>query len=162
MKKRSIIFLLIPLLVTACVQNNGKTSNSQQGGSSGETPNTSESGGGNTSIAPVEDEDEYDAWLNSWSQPNHLYFHYNRGDKAGYENYCLWLWQHSPQDLEGSLWAFSANPKVSDKLTLSPMSNHWMTSAEVGKEGNSTYVDTYLKGHIANSVRNLYRFICLF
>ena len=143
MKKRSIIFLLIPLLVTACVQNNGKTSNSQQGGGSEGTPNTSESGGGNTSVAPVEDEDEYDAWLNSWSQPNHLYFHYNRGDKAGYENYCLWLWQHSPQDLEGSLWAFSANPKVSDKLTLSPMSNHWMTGAEVGKEGTSTYVDAY-------------------
>ena len=141
MKKRAIIFLLMPLLLTACVHNNGKTST--PGGNS-EAPNTSEGGGGGEqSIPQGGDADEYDAWLNSWSQPNHLYFHYNRGDKGGYENYCLWLWQHSPQDLEGSLWAFSANPKVSDKLTLSPMSNHWMTGAEVGKEGTSTYVDSY-------------------
>ena len=142
MKKQLLIFLLLPL-VTGCVMHNGATSE-KSADTSDEAPiSDSQGGGGDTSIAPVEDGDEYDAWLNSWSQPGHLYFHYNRGDKGGYENYCLWLWQHSPQDLEGSLWAFSANPKVSDKLTLSPMSNHWMTGAEVGKEGNSTYVDDY-------------------
>ena len=137
MNKRKLIFLLIPLLLTSCggpSGNNTDHSQSNPGGSSGGEP---------TSIQPVENEDEYDTWLNSWSKPNHLYFHYNRGDKGGYDNYCLWIWQHSPQDLEGSLWAFSANPKVSDKLTLSPMSNHWMTNAEVGKEGTTTYADTY-------------------
>ena len=142
MNKRKIIFLLIPLLLTSC---GGPASNSSQnsGSNSSQIDPGSSSSGEPISIDPVPDEDEYDAWLNSWSKPDHLYFHYNRGDKAGYDNYCLWLWQHSPQDLEGSLWAFSANPKVSDKLTLSPMSNHWMTSAEVGKEGTTTYVDTY-------------------
>ena len=132
MKKSKIIFLLLPLILTSC---GPKTPQSSGSGNSG--------GNNSGTVAPVEDQDEYDQWLNSWSQPGHLYFHYNRGDKGGYENYCLWLWQHSPQDLEGSLWAFSANPKVSDKLTLAPMSNHWMTSAEVGKEGTTTYVDTY-------------------
>ena len=131
MKKRLIVFLLLPLLMTSCVTNNGKDKSSNNGG------------GGDTTVVPIDNEDEYDVWLDSWSKPGHLYFHYNRGDKGGYDNYCLWLWQHSPQDLEGSLWAFSANPKVSDKLTLSPMSNHWMTASEVGKEGNSTYVDSY-------------------
>ena len=132
MKKGKIIFLLLPLILVSCgpTQNSGNSGSNSEGGNSG-------------SVTPVQDQDEYDQWLNSWSQPGHLYFHYNRGDKGGYENYCLWLWQHSPQDLEGSLWAFSANPKVSDKLTLAPMSDHWMTSAEVGKEGTTTYVDTY-------------------
>ena len=131
MKKQILTLLILPLLMTSCVTNNGKDKSSNNGG------------GGDTTVVPIDNEDEYDVWLDSWSKPGHLYFHYNRGDKGGYDNYCLWLWQHSPQDLEGSLWAFSANPKVSDKLTLSPMSNHWMTASEVGKEGNSTYVDSY-------------------
>ena len=137
MNKRKLIFLLIPLLLTSCGGTSGNNTDNYQSNSG------SSSGGEPTSIQPVENEDEYDTWLNSWSKPNHLYFHYNRGDKGGYDNYCLWIWQHSPQDLEGSLWAFSANPKVSDKLTLSPMSTHWMTSKEVGKEGDTTYADTY-------------------
>ena len=130
MKKQILTLLILPLLMTSCVTNNGKDKSSNNSG-------------GDTTVVPIDNEDEYDVWLDSWSKPGHLYFHYNRGDKGGYDNYCLWLWQHSPQDLEGSLWAFSANPKVSDKLTLSPMSNHWMTASEVGKEGNSTYVDSY-------------------
>ena len=117
-KLKKIVFLLFQLLLTAC-------------------------GGGKGSSSTIDDVDEYDAWLNTWSQPGHLYFHYNRGDKGGYDNYCLWLWQHAPQDLEGALYAFSKNPKVSDKLTLSPMTDHWMTGAEVGKEGNKMYVDDY-------------------
>lgn len=136
MNKRLISLLILPLLMTSCVVNNGKEKPSSSG-------DQSTSPSGSSDIVPIDDLDEYDAWLNSWSKPGHLYFHYNRGDKAGYENYCLWLWQHSPQDLEGSLWGFSANPKVSEKLTLSPMSNHWMKGEEVGKEGTSMYVDSY-------------------
>ena len=138
-KLNKIVFLLLPLLLTACVTHNGK--NGQSTDSSG----TSQGGGGGQSsdIKPVENEDEYDAWLNTWSKPGHLYFHYNRGDKGGYDNYCLWLWQHSPQDLEGALYAFSKNPKVSDKLTLKPMTDHWMKNSELGKEGNDMYVDAY-------------------
>ena len=141
MKKHNLILLLLPLLLIGCVQNNGKNSSKSNDSGGGNLS----SGGGTTEgpITSIENEEEYDEWLNSWSKPGHLYFHYNRGDKGGYENYCLWVWQHSPQDLEGSLWAFSANPKVSDKLTLSPMSNHWMTAEEVDKEGSNTYVDSY-------------------
>ena len=137
MKKYKLVFLLFPLLLTSC-----------GGGSSASSSSDSEQsnpGGSSiipTSNVPIDDLDEYDEWLNSWSKPDHLYFHYNRGDKGGYENYCLWLWQHAPQDLEGSLWAFSGNP-VFEKITLKPMSNHWMTAEEVGKEGTTTYLDDY-------------------
>ena len=136
MKKYKFLLLLLPLIVTSC----GPVEPAKSG-ASGEQPASSEQPDG--SVVIIDDNDEYDAWLNTWSQPGHLYFHYNRGTKGGYDNYCLWLWQHSPQDLEGSLWGFSADPKVSDKLTLKPMSNHWMTASEVGKEGNDMYVDSY-------------------
>ena len=131
MKNRKVLFLLLPLLVVSC--------NTVQSSSGGQGSSEQQQG----SVIDIEDNDEYDTWLDSWSQPGHLYFHYNRGDKGGYDNYCLWLWQHSPQDLEGSLWGFSADPKVSDKLTLQPMSNHWMTAKEVGKDGDEMYLDTY-------------------
>ena len=132
---KKLVFLLVPLLLLgSCASNNG-------GGSSG---NSGNEGGDTGNVVVVDDADEYENWLNSWSQPNHLYFHYNRGSKGGYENYCLWLWQHSPQDLEGALYAFPAErTHVSDKLTLKPMTNHWMTEAEVGKEGNKTYLDSF-------------------
>ena len=147
MNKRKFIFLLLPLLVLgSCVERNGKGSGSSgnQGDSSSINGGGDSSGGSGGDIIPVDDENEYDAWLNTWSKPGHLYFHYNRGDKGGYNNYCLWIWQHAPQDLEGSLWGFSKDPKVSDKLTLKPMSNHWMTSVEIGEsETASTYVDDY-------------------
>ena len=139
MKKHLIVFLLLPLLMTSCVTNNG----SQPNPSNSSTPGGNSNPGGESSMEPINDLDEYDAWLNSWSKPDHLYFHYNRGEKGNYDNYCLWIWQHSPQDLEGSLWAFSGNVQVSPTQTLKPMSNHWMTGAEVGKEGTSTYIDSY-------------------
>ena len=134
MNKSKLIILCLPfLLLTSC------------GGNGGSNPEQSKPSGGSDpdDIVIVDDGDEYDTWLNSWSQPNHLYFHYNRGSKGEYDNYCLWLWQHAPQDLEGALYAFSANPVVSDRLTLKPMSTHWMTAEEVGKEGSSMYLDTY-------------------
>ena len=143
MKKHNLILLLLPFFLLGCVEYNGK--NSQKSNNNSNEGGTSSPGGEIVpgSISNIEDKEEYDSWLNSWSKAGHLYFHYNRGDKGGYENYCLWLWQHAPQDLEGSLWAFSANPKVSDKLTLQPMSNHWMTAEEVGQEGKTTYLDEY-------------------
>ena len=142
--KHKIIFLLLPLLLASC---GGPSSNPSGGNESSQSGDVSSEPSGDitSSGAPTDEEKEaYDSWLNSWSKPNHLYFHYNRGAKKGYENYCLWLWQHSPQDLEGSLWAFpKEKAKVSDNLTLQPMSEHWMTSAEVGKEGTGTYIDDY-------------------
>ena len=96
-----------------------------------------------TSAAEEDDPNQYDYWLNSISKPGHLYLHYNRGTETNYKDYCLWLWQSSPQDLEGTLWGFSGNPKVSDKLTLKPMSTSWMTGADVGKSGTEIYHDKY-------------------
>ena len=94
------------------------------------------------------DDDEanqYDYWLNSISQPDHLYLHYNRGNETNYKDYCLWLWQSAPQDLEGALWGYSADPKVSPTLTLRPMTTSWMTYKDVGKssEGSGIYHDKY-------------------
>lgn len=103
--------------------------------------------GGNDDDPPVADTDktpeEYEDWVNSWSKPGHLYIHYNRGDKGGYDNFCVWLWQKSPKNLEGSLWAFSGETKVSDTLILKPMSTGWMTGADVGLGGTQTYLDEY-------------------
>ena len=135
MKRSKLLLLLLPLIITSC----GSVEPVKNSNSGNQQSSKQEEG----SVIIIDDDDEYDSWLNSWSQPDHLYFHYNRGTKGGYDNYCLWLWQHSPQDLEGSLWGFSADPEVSDKLTLKPMSNHWMTASEVGKEGNDMYVDSY-------------------
>ena len=130
--RNKIVFLLIPLLLLgACNSNPGGNSGNSSGNT---TPDN---------VIVVDDADEYENWLNSWSQPNHLYFHYNRGDKGGYEKYCLWLWQHSPEDLEGALYAYSGTTDVSEKLSLVPMTNHWMTNAEVGKEGTGMYLDSF-------------------
>ena len=96
MNKKVLLFLVFPLLMTSCVQPNQKSNTSGSEQISG----SQEDG----SVIIIDNDDEYDAWLNSWSKPGHLYFHYNRGTKGGYDNYCLWLWQHSPEDLEGSLW----------------------------------------------------------
>ena len=140
MKKQLFIFLLLPLLITSCGGSKSSSSGAPQPGSSTNSP-SSTSSGGQISVPSIEEGEKYDAWLNTWSQPGHLYFHYNRGDKAGYEKYCLWLWQYAPQSLEGSLWGFSNNPTVSPTLTLHPMSNHWMTNEEVGEQGSSMHVE---------------------
>ncbi len=140
MNKKILILSLLPIfLVTAC--NNLEVSSNNEINSN-TTSSTSE---GNNTSQSTEEGDKYDAWCNSFSKPGHLYFHYNRGDKKGYEDFCLWLWQHAPQDLEGALWAFSGNPVVSSKLTLKPMSTSWMTYSDVGKgeEGTGTYIDEY-------------------
>lgn len=146
MKKKLFIFsLLTILLVSGCSGNTNNPNSDKPNGATTETddtkPDSGESGGSHTD----EEKNAYDAWCNSFSKPGHLYFHYNRGDKKGYEDFCLWLWQHAPQDLEGALWAYSSDTKVSDKLTLKPMSTNWMTYSEVNKasEGTGMYIDDY-------------------
>jgi len=90
---------------------------------------------------------EYDEWVNTWSEPGHMYFHYNRGAQAtgdDYNKYCLWVWQFEPDSLEGSLWGFKSNTHVSDTLTLKPMSKAFMSCDDVGVEGGvETYRDQY-------------------
>ena len=97
--------------------------------------------------------DEYDDWTNSWSKPGHIYVHYDRGEKNDYDNFCLWLWDSYPNDLEGSLWAYSGEVKVSDKLTLKPMSTNWMIDSEVGGSGTGMHKDNF--GVIADVDMNI-------
>ena len=130
-----IIAAMISVLTLAgcACQNHGSNNNDSTEDSSGDD-------------TPIHVEG-YEEWINSWSQSGHLYIHYLRpnGKTADYDKYCAWIWQHRPQDLEGSLWGFSHDTKVSDKLTLHPMSNHWMTGSEVGKSevGNKAWLDDY-------------------
>lgn len=134
MKKKLFILSLIPFLaagfLAGCNTDGGSVDPSSDNPAEAKTE---------------EDVDKYDSWLNSWSKPGHLYFHYNRGDKGGYNNYALWLWPFMPVSLEGTLWAYSSSKtKVSDTLELRPMSNHWMTYEEIGRtDGTGTFRDAY-------------------
>ena len=89
---------------------------------------------------------DYESFISSWSQSGHLYLHYNRGedaDPSDYDDYALWIWEHKPQDLDGSLWAYGGKTEVSSMLTLQPMSTGFMTAANVKESGSSTWVDQY-------------------
>lgn len=99
-----------------------------------------------TEAQAIESVANYDNWLQEWSQDGHLYLHYNRGADATdkqYAEYCLWLWQHAPKDIDGSLWAYGGKTQVSTSLTLQPMSDHFMRKSEVGQSGNDTWIDQY-------------------
>ena len=130
MNKKVLSLLLLPLLLSAC-SGSGNTDSSSGSGEEGE-------------IIDI-DVNEYDDWANTWSKPGHLYFHYNRGEKKGYENYCLWLWQFYPEDSEGALWGFSGNANINPNQPLKPMSTSFMTYEEVGKgsEGSGTFIDNF-------------------
>lgn len=147
MNKKLFVWTLLPLfLMTSCGGNDTPTDGSNSTDTSADTSGSSSSSeGGSTDNPSTEEGDKYDAWCNSFSKAGHLYFHYNRGTKGEYDEFCLWLWQHAPQDLEGALWAFSGDTKVSDKLTLKPMSTSWMSYSDVNKteEGSGIYTDEY-------------------
>ena len=153
-KKLLILSLVSSLLLSGCtvfdlqdyLEKTGQTATSQQGGGQSGGGEQGGSSSSSSETGPTDEEKEaYDQWLNTISKPGHLYFHYNRGDKEGYDQYCLWLWQHAPSDLEGTLWAYSGDPVVSPKLTLKPMSTAWMSYADVHKEseGSGMYKDDY-------------------
>ena len=89
---------------------------------------------------------DYRGFISSWSKEGHLYVHYNRGDKADaadYEQYALWLWQHKPQDIGGSLWAYSGKTNVSTSLTLDPMTTSFMQASDVKESGSGTWIDQF-------------------
>ncbi len=124
-------------------QQSGATSSAEESHSSGATSQQSSSSQEGSVV--VEKDAEYEAWVDTWSQSGHLYVHYLRPD-AGTDEYdgrCIWAWQHYPSDLEGALWGFSADPVVSSKLTLKPMTTHWMRNSELGQEGATTHIDKY-------------------
>ena len=75
------------------------------------------------------DAEEYDAWLNSWSKPNHLYVHYNRGAKNDYDQFCFWMW-NDETDTDGTLWAYGGTKEYTS-VTLNPMTTHWMYESDI-------------------------------
>ena len=94
-----------------------------------------------SAITPKND---YEGFISTWSQEGHLYLHYNRGEDANdYDDYALWIWQHKPQDIAGSLWAYSGKTEIRKTLTLQPMTTGFMTAADVLEEGNDMWVDQH-------------------
>ena len=132
--KLLLIFTLPALALCGCTINKKDKEGEQQQEEPTTNPDTENLDG-----------DEYDTWANSWSKPGHLYFHYNRGSSAtDYNNYCLWVWPFYPDSLEGTLWGYGGETKVSDTLTLKPMSTAIMTTKDVGLTGDVTpYKDKF-------------------
>ena len=94
------------------------------------------------SVTAPEDAEQYDYWLNSWSKPDHLYVHYNRGDKTDYDKFCFWMW-NDKTDTDGTLWAYDGETSY-PTITLNPMSTHWMYESDI-KDGetDTIYKDRY-------------------
>lgn len=78
------------------------------------------------------DPDKYEAWLDSWAKPGHVYIHYLRtsGTFEDYDNYAIWFWEAAPSNMEGTLWGAN-NPKVT--ANYNAMTSSWMTN--IGGEG---------------------------
>ena len=145
--KRSILTLLLPSLMLSMLSGCNGDPSTQENTTPGDTTvNPSDSGVDSTPSTTSDESvvsnihvDDYEDWINSWSKSGHLYIHYLRPEatESDYDKYALWIWQHKPKDLEGSLWGYSGKTQVSSTLTLHPMSNHWMTPEEVGKKDES-------------------------
>ena len=95
-------------------------------------------------ITPPTDVEQYDAWLNSWSQDNHLYVHYNRGEKNDYSDFCFWMW-NDEDDTNGTLWAYGGPTTYEGKsVEYHPMTRHWMHNSDITPgESNEVFKDRY-------------------
>lgn len=148
MKRKSLFSILLTslaLVVSSCGPTGDPSSSlpgssvpgSSEGGTSSEPSSEggSSEGTGGSSVSEVEN---YEAWINEWSQPGHLYIHYNRptASEAEYDKYAIWIWQNAPLDLEGSLWGAS-DATVQEKFHV--MTTSWMTN--IGGSGNN--IDQY-------------------
>ena len=134
MKKGKFRYLLLAvLMLPSCTA--GLEPLNMRGNSSLDVKYTS------TGLTPA----DYDQWVNSWSKPGHVYFHYNRGTEATleeYDNYCLWFWSYYPNNLEGTLWGYTGETHL-EKVTLVPMSTQFMTNAQTGGAGEDVHVDEF-------------------
>ena len=100
------------------------------------------------SVAPSEEpsggdsrtSEQYERWINSWSQPGHLYMHYLRPNASlsDYDDWGIWIWPNSPKDLEGSLWG-AANDAclqtVPHRMTNSRMTNIGGSGKDIDEYG---------------------------
>ena len=150
MKNRSKLSILVGALLSAALLlascggggDNPSSVSPSSGDATSDTsanPSTTTSEREEVSIPGV---DDYEEWIDSWSQPGHLYFHYYRhkASEAEYAKYCVWLWEVAPDGVPGSLWGASyASVQARFKKT---MSTSWMTN--IGGKGINK--DSY--GHI--------------
>ncbi len=138
MKKGKLFFstfsLVFALLISAC-RSPSESDDSSLSSSSASMSETSEDT--STSLSSVETVDDYNEFLNSFSQAGHLYIHYNRPDAPIYEynQYCVWIWQMSPKNQEGTLWGAS---DTYVRWLLTPMSTSWMKL-----DGDEIHVDQH-------------------
>lgn len=150
--KKYLLFTLVPAIFSMTIMSCGQPTPANSSpinptSDSGTPVESSDTSAAVSSDAPVSHEhiDGYENWINSWSKSGHLYLHYLRPNStaAQYDRYCVWLWQHAPQDLEGTLWGFNGPTQVGN-LNLHPMSDHWMTGSEVGRpENEGAWTDEY-------------------
>ena len=123
-KALSICFTLLALILSSCT---GPT----PGGDTSSGGNNTESSSGDEDIT-IPGVDNYEQWIESWSEPGHLYIHYKRpgASDTEYDKYAVWIWPNAPLDLEGSLWGAS-DATVQEKFY--EMSTSWMTN--IGGKG---------------------------
>ena len=142
----SILLVLFSLGVSACNTtgnpSGSQSENSSESQSSESTSKPSESeSNNNESESETNSEstghgvpgvDDYEAWLDSWSEEGHLYIHYDRpgASESDYDKYAVWIWPNAPLDLEGSLWG-ATRSETQEKFTV--MSTSWMTN--IGGKG---------------------------
>lgn len=125
-KLSSALLLVFGLVLGACGGGGGSSESSSSHIDSSTSESTSESSSGSSSTS-VEVVDNYEQWINSWSEPGHLYIHYNRpgASESEYNRYAIWIWQNAPQDLEGTLWGASSSTV---QALFYEMSTSWMTN----------------------------------
>lgn len=73
------------------------------------------------------EQSQYDQQIALWSKPGSIYFHYLR-DEHDYDNWAIWAWQHSPKDLEGTLWG--ANKDITNLAGVTPTTYGFLTNAD--------------------------------
>ena len=140
--KRLAVLALLPLFImTSCNNNNYKpssnsssTSSSLSGTSSvsstsssttNSVSSSSSSSSSNTSTEDIKTFENYDAYIDKYSQSGHLYIHYLR-EGAGmdeYNEYGLWLW---PVGKQGALFAASQSTG-----TIKANTSGWMKTIGV-------------------------------
>ena len=89
------------------------------------------------------EQSQYDQQIAQWSEPGNIYFHYLRKEHD-YSDWAIWAWQHSPRDLEGTLWG--ANPDIDNLAGVTPTTYGFMTNAECNRTdlpANEAYRDEY-------------------
>lgn len=133
-KSLAMSFILLSLVLSGCGgKGNTDPSDSTSEFESNESISDSQESESETEESiSIDGVDDYEKWIDSWSEPGHLYVHYKRpfASDDEYDKYAVWIWPNAPLDLEGSLWGAS-DPNVQNKFY--EMSTSWMTN--IGGKG---------------------------